>query len=102
MDAYVGILEKMCNLSSISHVAEKTGGAASFMVGTAEFAVPLENLIDAEAEIQRLEKELQAKKGFLESVMRKLSNERFVQNAPKQVVDLELKKKADALRSRAL
>ena len=97
VDAYVGILEKMCNLSSISHVAEKTGGAASFMVGTAEFAVPLENLIDAEAEIQRLEKELQAKKGFLESVMRKLSNERFVQNAPKQVVDLELKKKADAL-----
>ena len=87
---------KMANLSSINTVTEKSSGSASFLVGTTEFAVPLGNLIDLDAERQKLEAELQRIEGFLVSVEKKLANERFVQNAPAVVVEMERKKKADA------
>lgn len=94
--AFSAVIEKMCNLSSIEAVAAKAEGAASFMVGTTEFAVPLGNLIDAEAEIARMEAELKHKEGFLAGVMKKLSNEKFVNNAPAAVIEMERKKQADA------
>ena len=94
--AYTAVITKMCNLSAIQLVASKTEGAASFMVGTTEYAVPLGNLIDVEAEIARMEAELKHKEGFLQGVMKKLSNEKFVNNAPAAVIELERKKQADA------
>ena len=94
--AFNTLLYKMCNLSAIETVAAKAEGAANFMVGTTEYAVPLGNLIDAEAEIARMEKELKAKEGFLKGVLAKLNNERFVANAPEAVVALERKKQHDA------
>ena len=94
--AFEGVIAKLANLSEIKLVGEKSNGAQSFMVGTAEFAVPLGNLIDADAERVKAEAELQHLEGFLKGVEKKLSNERFVNNAPEAVVALERKKKADA------
>ena len=96
VDAFNLVIMKMCNLSAIDVVATKTEGAASFMVGTTEYAVPLGNMIDVEAEIARMEAELKHKEGFLQGVMKKLSNEKFVNNAPAAVLELERKKQADA------
>ena len=93
---FYGIIFKMANLNSIDIVLEKDATASSFMVGTYEFAVPLGNLIDVEAEIQKMEAQLQHLEGFLAGVKKKLSNERFVQNAPEAVVALERKKQSDA------
>ena len=90
------VLFKVCNLSAITSVDTKAEGATSFMVGTTEFAVPLGNMIDAEAEIARMEAELKHKQGFLQGVMKKLSNEKFVNNAPAAVLEMERKKQADA------
>ena len=90
------VIRKMCNLSSIEVVENKAEGAASFMVGTTEFAVPLGNMIDAEAEIARMEAELKHKEGFLQGVLKKLNNEKFVNNAPAAVLEMERKKQADA------
>ena len=90
------VIQKMCNLSSIEVVENKAEGAASFMVGTTEFAVPLGNMIDVEAEIARMEAELKHKEGFLQGVLKKLSNEKFVNNAPAAVLEMERKKQADA------
>ena len=87
---------KMANLSAINVVAEKDATASAFMVGTDEFAVPLGNLIDVEAEIQKMEAQLQHLEGFLAGVMKKLSNERFVANAPETVVAMERKKQSDS------
>ncbi|WP_330940178.1 valine--tRNA ligase [Bacteroides sp. MSB163] len=95
VDAFNLVIMKMCNLSAIDVVDTKTEGAASFMVGTTEYAVPL-NMIDVEAEIARMEAELKHKEGFLQGVMKKLSNEKFVNNAPAAVLELERKKQADA------
>ncbi|WP_321481021.1 valine--tRNA ligase [uncultured Bacteroides sp.] len=96
VEAFDPVIMKMCNLTSITSVETKTEGAASFMVGTFEFAVPLTNMIDVEAEIARMETELKHKEGFLKGVMKKLSNEKFVNNAPAAVLELERKKQADA------
>ena len=96
VDAFNLVIMKMCNLSAIDVVDTKTEGAASFMVGTTEYAVPLGNMIDVEAEIARMEAELKHKEGFLQGVMKKLSNEKFVNNAPAAVLELERKKQADA------
>ena len=93
---FTAVIKKMANLSELTSVETKAEGAASFMVGTTEFAVPLENMIDVEAEIARMEAELKHKEGFLQGVMKKLSNEKFVNNAPAAVLDLERKKQADA------
>ena len=96
VDAFNLVIMKMCNLSAIDVVDTKTEGAASFMVGTTEYAVPLGNMIDVEVEIARMEAELKHKEGFLQGVMKKLSNEKFVNNAPAAVLELERKKQADA------
>ncbi len=96
IDTYQSVITKVCHLSDITLVDTFEDGAATFMVGTTEFAVPLGGLIDVEAEIARMEKELQAKRGFLNGIMKKLSNERFVANAPEQVIALEKKKQADS------
>ena len=90
------VIQKMCNLSAITVVESKAEGASSFMVGTTEYAVPLGNMIDVEAEIARMEAELKHKEGFLQGVLKKLSNEKFVNNAPAAVLEMERKKQADA------
>ena len=94
--AFNAVITKMCNLSSIAVVEAKADGAAAFMVGTTEYAVPLGNMIDVKAEIARMEAELKHKEGFLQGVLKKLSNEKFVNNAPAAVIELERKKQADA------
>ena len=90
------IIIKLAGLEKIEAVTEKDPAAAAFMVGTAEFAVPVAGSIDVEEEIKKLEAELEYTRGFLASVEKKLSNERFVANAPEAVVANERKKKADA------
>ena len=94
--SYGAAVMKMANLESITQVEEKDSTASAFMVGTREYAVPLGDLIDVEAEIQKMEAQLQHLEGFLAGVMKKLSNERFVANAPEAVVALERKKQSDA------
>jgi valyl-tRNA synthetase len=91
------IIVKLAGLETLSYVDAKIDGAVSFMVGTIEVYIPLEGLIDAAEEKAKLIEELNYTKGFLNSVMKKLSNERFVNSAPANVVDLERKKQADAL-----
>ena len=90
------VITKLTNLSDIAVVTEKDANSAAFLVGTTEYAVPLSNNIDVEAELAKLNEDLKYMQGFLRTVMGKLSNERFVNNAPAQVVELERKKKADA------
>ena len=94
--AYNAAILKMGNLSAINVVTEKDATASAFMVGTDEFAVPLGNMIDIDAEIEKQEAQLKHLEGFLQGIMKKLSNERFVQNAPEQVVALERKKQSDS------
>lgn len=94
---YLNIVSKLANIEKAGFVTEKVSGAASFIAGTDEFFVPLANNIDAGAEKERLEKEIDYLKGFLKSVEAKLSNERFVQNAKADIVDIERRKKEDAL-----
>ena len=86
----------MANLNAITVVAEKNADASAFMVGTDEFAVPLGDMIDVAAEIEKQEAQLKHLEGFLMGVMKKLQNERFVSNAPEAVVALERKKKSDS------
>jgi len=93
---YNNVIAKMANLDAICVVEQKDATASAFMVGTDEFAVPLGDLIDVAAEIEKMEAQLVHLEGFLAGVMKKLSNERFVQNAPEAVVALERKKQADA------
>ncbi len=93
---WIPAISKMCNLSSLKSVDDKSAGAASFIVGTTEYAVPLGDLIDVAAEIEKLKADLKYQEGFLNSVLKKLSNEKFVRNAPTAVIDMELKKQADA------
>ena len=90
------VIVKLCNLTAIEVVEEKSSGSISFLVGTTEYAVPMGNLINAEEEIQKMEAEINYLKGFLVSVMKKLGNEKFVANAKPEVVEAERKKQADA------
>ena len=94
--AYDDIVLKMATLSGISVVEAKDTTASAFMVGTDEYAVPLGDLIDVDAEIEKMQAQLQHLEGFLAGVLKKLSNERFVANAPEAVVALERKKQSDA------
>lgn len=94
--AYNDIIIKMANLNAIKVVSEKSSDTAQFMVGTDEYAVPVGNLIDVEAEIEKQEAQLKHLEGFLAGVMKKLSNEKFVANAPEAVVALERKKQSDS------
>jgi valyl-tRNA synthetase len=91
------IIKKMAGLEGISYVEQKGEGSSAFMIGTREYAVPLGNLIDVEAELEKAEAQLKHLQGFLMGVRKKLSNERFVANAPEAVVALERKKESDSL-----
>ena len=93
---YDCIIVKMANVSGVTATENKGEGVSSFMVGTTEYAVPLGGLIDVEAELAKAEAELKHLEGFLNGVKKKLQNERFVNNAPAAVVELERKKQSDA------
>jgi valyl-tRNA synthetase len=90
------VINKLCNLSDLSFVSEKQKGAASFMIGTTEYFIPLTGKIDIESELAKINEELDYNRGFLVNVMKKLENESFVKNAPANVLELERKKKSDA------
>jgi valyl-tRNA synthetase len=96
-EAYNDVTLKMANLDKIEVIAEKSADASSFMVGTDEFAVPLGDLIDVAAEIEKAEAQLKHLEGFLMDVRKKLSNENFVAHAPEKVVVLERKKESDSV-----
>jgi valyl-tRNA synthetase len=91
-----GLASKLCNLAAIEYVDEKVTNSMSFVVGSTEFYIPLIGVVDIETEIKKLEEELVYTRNFLNSVIKKLGNERFVSGAPVAVVDLERKKQADA------
>ncbi len=93
---FLPVISKLCNLSEIEFVSEKLEGAASFMIGTTEYFIPLVGKLDVDAELAKISEELEYNRGFLITVMKKLENERFVQNAPPSVLELEQKKKSDA------
>nr|WP_297163352.1 valine--tRNA ligase [uncultured Dysgonomonas sp.] len=95
-EAYNAVISKMGNITEIKNVSEKNPHAISFLIGRTEFAIPMGNNIDVDAEIEKLEAELVYLQGFLNSVMKKLGNEKFVANAKAEVVDAERKKQADA------
>lgn len=95
-DQYDSCIVKMANLSKIESTNQKIEDAVSFMVKSAEFYIELGGLVDVEEEVKKLNEELDYQKGFLKTVMKKLSNERFVKNAPENVVNIEKQKQADA------
>ena len=94
---FFSLIEKMCNVSTVAETKSKIENALTFRVGSNEFFIPFDEHIDVEAETKKLNEELAYHKGFLASVRKKLSNERFVNNAPEQVILNERKKEADAL-----
>ena len=96
IEALGGLLAKMAGTTPAERVEKKSDDASAFIVGTTEFAVPLGHLIDVSAEIEKAEADLKHLEGFLAGVLKKLSNERFVANAPEAVVALERKKQSDA------
>ncbi len=96
LTAYDEVVKKMANVSAMEIVADKSADTSSFMIGTFEYAVPLGDLIDVEAELKKLEAQLTHLEGFLAGIMKKLSNERFVANAPEAVVAMERKKQHDS------
>jgi valyl-tRNA synthetase len=94
---FEAVIHKLGNLKEMNFVAEKpAGNVASFIVKQNEYFIPLQSAVNSEEEKERLEKELSYNRGFLESVVKKLSNERFVQNAKPELVEVERKKQADA------
>jgi valyl-tRNA synthetase len=93
---FVPVIAKLGNLETIENVIDKTAGSISFLVGTTEFSIPMGSLINTDEEIAKMEVEINYFEGFIESVMKKLGNERFVANAKPEVVESERKKKADA------
>ena len=90
------IIKKLGNIEEIETVESSVDGALSFRVKSNEYFIPIAGAIDVDAEIQKINEELKYTRGFLQSVQKKLSNERFVNNAPPKVVELERKKAADA------
>jgi len=90
------VILKMCNLTHISFVSEKQPGTVSFMVGTIEYFIPIDGSIDIESELIKLNEDLEYNRVFLATVMKKLDNHRFVENAPSSVLELERKKQSDA------
>ena len=93
---FISVLKKLGNLETISFVNEKPDNALSFIVKTTEYYIPFEDRIDIEAEIEKLESDLNYAKGFLDNVMKKLNNKNFVSNAPASVVERERQKQGDA------
>jgi valyl-tRNA synthetase len=96
LSPFLNLVKKLANINEIALVEEKVEGALNFVIGGSEFFIPIEGALDLEAERDRLAKELEYIKGFLASVDKKLSNERFVNGAPAQVLEKEWQKKADA------
>ena len=96
-DTFNAVIAKMCNLTAITHEAEKTASAVSFLVGTTEYAIPLGCLINVEEELEKLQNELVYQQGFLASVLKKLSNENFVSKAPAKVIEMERKSKIKSI-----
>ena len=90
------LIAKLANISDIARVEQAPEGALSFRVKSNEYFVPLQGAVDLAAEIEKIQQELDYTRGFLASVQKKLSNERFVNSAPEQVVALERKKASDA------
>jgi valyl-tRNA synthetase len=93
---FLPVISKLGNLSDVLFVSEKLEGSASFMVGTTEYFIPLAGKLDVESEIAKIREDLNYNRGFLVNVMKKLENEKFVSNAPADVLELERKKKSDA------
>ena len=93
---FIPVIIKLCNLSDVIYVSQKQEGTASFMIGTTEYYIPLAGKLDIESEITKIQEDLNYNRGFLVNVMKKLDNERFVNNAPANVLELERKKKSDA------
>ena len=93
---YHNVIQKLCNLETIEDLSEKPSGSVSFIENNVEYCIPLENTINVEDELKRLKEELKYTEGFLQSVLQKLSNEKFVSGAPAQVVNNERKKQTDA------
>ena len=96
-ERYNGIIIKMANLDKIEVVTEKQATASQFMVGTEEFEVPVGNLIDVAAEVEKARKEIAHLEGFLQGIRKKLGNENFIAHAPEAVVARERKKESDSL-----
>jgi valyl-tRNA synthetase len=96
VDQYDPVIRKLAHIERIEEASDKLENAVSFMVRTTEYSIPLPETVNAEEEIRKLEEELDYTRGFLHSVMKKLNNRRFVQNAPENVVNTEKKKKEDA------
>jgi valyl-tRNA synthetase len=94
--SYDALLSKMSNLEAVQVVSEKPAAATSFMVGKREFCIPLSQNIDVESELKKLQEELEYHQGFLNSVMKKLGNEKFVANAKPEIIANENKKREDA------
>lgn len=95
--SFDAVLVKMGNLSQLEYVTEKVGNANSFLVNSNEYYIPFGDTIDIEAEKKKINEELDYTRGFLQSVQKKLQNEKFMAGAPEQVVAMERKKEADAL-----
>ena len=95
-DHFEGIVRKLANVSAISEVKEKPAGALSFMVGTMECFVPMPENVNKDEELKKLQEELKYAEGFLNSVLKKLSNEKFVNGAPAAVIEKERNKQRDA------
>ena len=90
------VIIRLCHLSEVGFVSDKKEGCVSFMINTTEFYIPVEGKIDIESERNKILTDLDYYRGFLSAVMKKLDNDRFVQNAPAKVLELERKKKSDA------
>ncbi len=95
-DAFLPVIAKLCNLSGIRFVTEKQDGVASVLVRTTEYFIPLGDNLDIAGELAKIEEDLGYHRGFLITVMKKLDNERFVKNAPANILEMERKKKSDA------
>jgi valyl-tRNA synthetase len=96
INSFWPIIKKLSNLSDVSPTGEKVNNAASFVIKATEFFIPIEGKIDAAKEREAILKDLDYQRGFMTSVDKKLSNEKFVNSAPAQVIEMERKKKADA------
>ena len=96
IEGFSSVIKKLSNVSELTYTDEKVASASSFLVGTMEFFVPMDGKVDKEKEQEQIFKDIEYQKGFLVSVDKKLSNEKFVNSAPPQVIEMERKKKADA------
>ena len=95
-NTFDALIVKLGNLSKLEYTSEKINNSFSFVISSNEYFIPFNSDLDVEKELEKIKKEIQDRKGFLNGVMKKLNNPRFVDNAPQKVVQLENKKKEDA------